>query len=452
LKIVLATQSAESRNEASAASSGVDAPPESPQLLFALRAVLVCIVFYGTYQTHYTVEFGVKGLNLITLLFVLAVLLTSSLTHKAATPVPLKGYFYAFFAALFWSFVVGQLHDPSAWVSDLAVAKNMLFAMLLYFVAYRASGDRRTCQVLFGALLCVTALVTLHVWRQALDYGIGVYNESRRASGPFGPDAAASNRAAAFFIIFLPVMLATAFYARKWWICLAALALTALGVAGVFFTYSRQAYVAIPLLFALLAFRRNVLIGLAIVAIALSYSEWAPQGVIDRIESTQVETAQGEAKLDESTESRFIIWAGAAEIIAAYPLGIGLNHFQRRIGEYVPLYPGYDAHNNYVRFTTEGGILGGVAMVALLLALLVLSVRIAWLSPSGESRLVSTAFMISVLGVIFSNMYGSRFFDADIMGAFWILAGITARRFTADRERAARTRANGAMAMPLGVR
>ena len=413
---------------------------ENSRLLFMLRAVLVSIIFYGTYQTHFTVDFGIKGINLMTLLFLLAVWLTASLKNKSASPTPLKGVFFTFFVALFWSFLVGQLHDASTVTDDLTIVKNMMFAMLLYFVAFHASGDRRTRQVVFIALLGVTALVTLHVWRQAIDYGIGVYNESRRAAGPFGPDARASNRAAAFFIIFLPVMLTAALYLKERRLRLFAMVFTVLGVAGVFFTYSRQAYFVVALLFTYIAFRRNWMFALIVVGVVLSYDAWAPQGVIDRVQSTQQEDAHGEGKLDESTESRFIIWAGAAQIIASNPLGIGLNRFQRAIGEYVPDYAGYDAHNNYVRFTTEGGIPGIFAMAALLLSLFALSRRALKADASDETRLIGTAFTVSVMGVILSNIYGSRFFDTDIMGAFWILAGVSARHFTTARERAARSK------------
>ena len=408
---------------------------ENPKLLFALRVALVGNIFYGTYQTHFTVDFGVKGLNLTTLLLLVAAWLTSSLRCKAATPAPLKGLFVTFFVALFWSFLVGQLRDSSMMLDDLTVVKNMLFAMLLYFVTYHASGNRRTREILFLALLGVIAVVTLHVWRQALDYGIGVYNETRRASGPFGPDARASNRAAAFFIIFLPVMLTAAIYLRqgrssRWF----AITFTVLGVAGVFFTYSRQAYFLVAMLFTYLAFRRNWMFAVAVLTLVLSYEAWAPAGVVDRVQVTSQEDAHGEVKLDESTESRFIIWAGAAEMIAKNPLGIGLNRFQREIGSYVPEYTGYDAHNNYVRFTAEGGIPGVAAMVALLLGLFILSRRVVSADNSNETRLLGTAFMMSVLGVVFSNLYGSRFFDADIMGAFWMLAGLAARHLTMVRE------------------
>lgn len=410
---------------------------ESPQRLTALRIVLVANIVYGTYQNHITVDFGIKGINLTTLLFFAAVWLTSSLKSKPTAPPPLKGFLYAFFAGLIWSFVIGQMRDSSTMMDDLTVVKNMLFAMMLYFVTYNACGDKRTRQVVFAALLGVTALVTIHVWRQAIDYGIGVYNESRRASGPFGPDARASNRAAAYFIIFLPVMLSAALYFQHWKSRLFAMVFTVLGIAGVFFTYSRQAYFVVALLFAYLAIRRNWMLALMVLALILSYESWAPQGVIDRIASTHAEDGQGEGKLDESTESRFIIWAGAGELIARNPLGIGLNHFKRSIGEFAPDYAGYDAHNNYVRYTTEGGIPGIITMVALLLAVFALSLRVLKADDSNETRLLGMAFHVSILGVILSNIYGSRFFDEDIMGGFWMLAGLAARHLAVAREEAA---------------
>lgn len=449
IEAVLNTHASDKAIPAEAAVRDSDPGEEKPRLLFMLRVVLVGVIFYGTYQTHFTIDLGLKGLNPITLLFLVAVWLTASLKQKAATPAPLKGVFYAFFLALVWSFVIGQLRDGSNMMDDLTVVKNVVFAMLLYFVAYHASGDRRTRQILFAALLGVTALVTIHVWRQAMDYGIGIYNETRRASGPFGPNASASNRAAAFFIIFLPVMLTAALYLRqRRYLRHFAVVFTVLGVAGVFFTYSRQAYFIVALLFTYLAFRRNWLLALAVAGIVMSYESWAPDGVIERIQMTHQEDAGGEEKLDESTESRFIIWAGAAQIIASNPMGIGLNKFQNVIGDYLPSYAGMDAHNAYVRFATEGGIPGIAALVALLLALFVLSHRLLRVDRSDETRLLGTAFSVSVMGVICSNIYGSRFFDADIMGAFWILAGMSARYFTLVREEALRLSATGAGAIP----
>lgn len=418
---------------------------ESPSHVFRVRAVLVASIFYCTYQTHFTVDFGIKGLNLTTLLFVVAVWLVASQKNRSPGPTPLKGFFVAFILALMWGFAIGQLRDGSTVLDDLTVVKNMLFAMLLYFVAFHGSADRRTREILFIAVLGVTALVILHLWRQALDYGIGVYNETRRASGPFGTTAAASNRAAAFLIIFLPVMLTAAIYLRgrpylRW----GAAIFTVLGVGGVFFTYSRQAYLAVALLFVYIAFRRNWALALLIAAAVLSYESWAPQGVIDRVESTHQEDEYGEETLDESAESRFIIWAGAAQMIQDHPLGIGLNRFAREIGSYVPRYAGLDAHNNYIRFAVEAGPVAAIMMVTLLLALLLFARRVETVDASDDSRLLGSALLVSVLGVMLCNLYGSRFFDVDVMSAFWILAGLSARHYAASRDLAARREATAA--------
>lgn len=395
--------------------------------------MLVATIFYGTYQSHFTIDLGVKGLNLTTLLFVLGVALVASLRQKERTPTPLKGSFSFFFLALIWAFVVGQLRGSGTAVDDLAVVKNVMFAMLLYFVAFHASGDRGTRETVFIAILFVTALVTVHVWRQAIDYGLGVYNETRRASGPFGPTAASSNRAAAFFIVYLPVMLVGAFHLRVGWQRVFAAIFTALGVAGVFFTYSRQAYFAIALLFIYASYRRHLILALCVVALVLSYETWAPEGVVDRVQMTQKADADGEQVLDESTQSRFDIWEGALEIIARNPLGIGLNQFQREIGDFLPNYAGFDAHNGYLRFTTEAGLFGGAAMLVLLTGLLLLSRRLTAADAKEDMPFLGNAFFVSVVGVIFSNLYGSRFFDADIMTAFWILAGTSARHMVVIR-------------------
>jgi O-antigen ligase len=423
-------------------------PPERAQAQPAssgrpvLKAALIALLVYGTYQNHFAIESGIKGLNLMTALFLIAIWCSRKAVMPPCPPAPAKGFLYVFFGGLVWSFLMGQFYDASPFMEDLTVVKNMLFAMLLYFVSYRASADARMRRTLMIALLLVIALVTVHVWRQAIDYGIGNYNESRRAAGPFGPDARAANRAAAFFIIFLPVMLSAAMYLRSQRLVrLFAMAFVALGVGGMFFTYSRQAYIVVALLFTYMAFRRNWLLSLVVVGFLLSYEAWAPQGVIERIQVTQQEDANGEKKLDESAESRFIIWAGAAEIIASHPLGIGLNRFQRTIGDYVPQFTGFDAHNNYIRFTTEGGIPGIATMVALLLALLALSRRTLKAADDEETRFIGTSFFVATLGVILSNLYGSRFFDTDIMGAYWILAGVGARHLV-ELKRASASLAN----------
>jgi O-antigen ligase len=160
-----------------------------------------------------------------------------------------------------------------------------------------------------------------------------------------------------------------------------------------------------------------------------------PEGVVDRLTMTEQTDEQGEKKLDESTESRFIIWEGASQMIAERPWGIGLNHFPREMGRYVPGYNKFDAHNGYILVTTEMGVQGLIVLVILLGSLLNLSRKVEQVNTSEEAKSLGTAFQISVIAAILANLFGSRFFNGEVMGNFWILSGLVARYYTLELER-----------------
>lgn len=408
----------------------------------ALRLLLASMIVYLPNQQLFRIEFTVKGLNVINVLFLLALMLMVAVKAKSRTPAPLKGAFYFFFAVLVWAFLMGVMHDSSEWVNDLTVLKNSIFYMLLFFLFYHGANDMKSVRFLFAVVLFVTFVASVQGLRQALDYGITVYNETRRVSAPFGWSYTNANRAAVFFVIFLPMFAAVAlFYKSKPTYRMVAAGCLALGAFVVFFTYSRQAYFILAMLALLLAVRRSLFIAALIVVALATFESWAPETAVQRIQSTtQVEEngaghasgsaaghGDGEQAYDESTESRFIIWEGAAQLIAERPWGIGLNHFKREIGAYVPAYRNMDAHNFYVLITTEAGLLGPVATFALIFGLLRLGRRVEKVDSSEESKLLGVGFMMSVLAVMLGNVYGSRFLDGDVMGNFWILAGLVAR-------------------------
>ena len=101
------------------------------------------------------------------------------------TPTPLKGRFLLFFALLLWAYCIGQAYDSSEWVIDLTELKNNLFYMLLFFLFYAAVSDVKTVRILIATLLFISFYAVYLGTRQALDYGIGSYNETRRVAAPF---------------------------------------------------------------------------------------------------------------------------------------------------------------------------------------------------------------------------------------------------------------------------
>jgi O-antigen ligase len=400
-------------------------------MTMTLRVLLAAMIIYLPNQLRFPPLIELKGLNALNLLFIAALILMMRKGLKANAPTPMKGPIVFLFIMVTWAVIAGIASDASSWVEDLTQWKTYLFYPLLFFLFYHVASDKREIRWMFALVLFVAFVACVQAVRQGLDYGIGNYNETHRASGPFGMDYHDANRASAFYSIFVPVFLAVALFApyKRRLLTLAATLCFALGVLAVFFTYSRQAFFILALTTSLVALRRSLLVAVVVGLAIANYQAWAPEGVSDRIAMTDTSEFEGERKLDESTESRFILWQGASMLMADSPLGIGLNHFKRRIGQYVPpQLAGYDAHNNYVLIATEGSLVAAIALVLVLLRMLWFGFRMH-LDSDGETRMLGICYAVAVVGVAASNFYGSRFFDGDVMGNFWILSGLVARHY-----------------------
>ena len=400
-----------------------------------LNALLLVMIVYATYESHYSLDLGLKGLNLVNLMFVAVVAMLIAKRVHADTPAPAKGYFIFLFVMLALAFLVGEIRDTTTFVDDLSSLKNSIFYMLFYFVFYHAARDLKTIRLLFAGILLVVFLVSLQGMRQALDYGITSFSESRRVSGPFGADFHSANQVAAYYVTFIPVLAAVALFCKsRPFVRLFALGCTALAIMALFFTYSRQAYFSIALLMIYVAIRRNLVLGAAVIVAILNYGAWVPQSVVDRVVMTEQKDEVGNARLDESTESRFEIWSGAGQLIAHNPWGIGLNHFKREIGQFAPTYSNMDAHNIFVLTMTEAGLGGIVALALLMFALFRLGRSVQLLDDREETKILGHGYTAAVAAVVLSNLYGSRFFDGNVMANFWMLSGIVARYYTMTLE------------------
>lgn len=400
----------------------------------ALKYLLAFTIFYIPNQRIFP-DFSITGINITNILFVALLVLILGRRHVAPPSPPLKKLFIGYFVVLLWGFLIGQIYDASRMFDDLQVLKNAVLYMLLYFVAYYGACDRKTMRFLFLVLLFTVFFDTYLGLRQVLDYGFS-YNESRRVAAPFSWNSTDANRSSAYYTIYLVPMAVTAFFFPKRFIRWGALASLAFIIFVNFFTYSRQSYGIIAVLLLLLAARRNPILVVMLAIALVNYHAWLPDSVIQRIDMT-VETKDvvpGEhaalnRELDTSTESRFIIWTGAAEIFARHPWGIGLNHFPRKIGEYAPDYAGYDAHDYFVLTTTENGFVAPIILVALLVGLFRMGRR---LEKSGrdddpQARFYGLILWLGTLAVVMVNIYGSRFVDGNLMSNFWIFAGMAAR-------------------------
>ncbi|HET9578074.1 MAG TPA: O-antigen ligase family protein [Usitatibacter sp.] len=405
-----------------------------------LDLLLAATIVYLPYEQHYQLVLPIKGLNAVNVIMIVLALVVALRKHdRVAAPAPLRGRFLLFFLALAVSFTIGQVYDNSRFVDDATYLKNSIFYMLFFFLFYHAAGDERSMRAMWGALMLTILLVSVQGVRQALDYGIATFNPTRRVTGPFGQGSVfGANMAAGFFVIMLPAALMVVLAGRsRPWLRLMGVACVLLGVFATFFTYSRQAYFALAALFVIAGIRRSLAFAIFAAVLAASYQLWVPDSVIQRVDSTEQVSASGDATLDASTESRFLIWQGALKLFSERPWGIGLDQFRRNIGAYVPDYSGFDAHNGFILVLTECGVPGLLAFLWLLLGLWQLARRIEKL-PDATSRLYGNALSMAVLGVACSNLFGSRIFNGEVMADFWVMAGLAARHYVeATRQRAA---------------
>ena len=395
------------------------------RLMFAVPILLL------PFAQQLSVDTGLTGLNLSNLLLLL---LVGALFFGDRDPAHLagRGFLTApllfLFAMLILGFVSAEWDDVSQVGEDTIRLKNALLYPMLYFVYRRCRQDMRGTKVLIVLVLIVSAVAGMEAIYQGIQFRLGHYDASQRASGPFG-DVRMANRAGVFYAMFLPMFVAIALQSRhRKPARRAALVGAVIIVAAILFTYSRQSYlIALFSILILLIWRSIPAAVIASLLIAASVG-LLPSSFVQRMQETHQVSASGAVGLDVSTSSRFEIWSGAMGMLRDHPAGVGLGRFAERIGNYTN-YPGMDAHNGFILILAECGPLGVLAMLWLFWRLWLLS---RWLRRSAgrtrpEARAFALGFTLTVVSTALGNVYGSPFFEALVMANFWILCGLMER-------------------------
>lgn len=405
-----------------------------------LPLLLLLQIFYAVYQGHYAFETGIPGLNLPNLLFVvvLIALASSGKRDEIASPGILKGAILFFFSMLVLAFVIAQFRAPGDFMLDLTYLKNAMFSPLLYFMYLHSKQDKKNTRILIITIMVVSAIAAVQAIRQGFDYGFGTFVESHRAAGPFGENYRDANRAGVYYAMFLPMFIALLLFLRKNFLWrLAAFAGTGLLTLALLFTYSRQSYFIALLGLVLLLLRRNVIAAIVIGTVLVSLSGYLPVSVTERVAETQQTGPHGEQEVDESTASRWEIWAGAMDMWRSNPAGVGLNRFKDEIGHH-SRFQHFDAHNFYVLTLAECGPQGLLALLLLIFATIRLGFFLRRNAPPDDPEALALAigFSVATLCMALGNLYGSPFLEGNVMGTYWILCGLLERYTHLTREAA----------------
>lgn len=409
-----------------------------------MRLLLAVPLVYMVNMLHLSVETGIPGLNLANIIFivVLGALLMGGSRYRPLQPKgPITNALLLLYATLVIGFLIAQATMPLDFMADFTYLKNMMFYPLMYFLYRRCGQDIKGTRQLIIVVMVVAAVAGLEAIREGLDYGFGAYQETKRASGPFGVDYTTANRAGVFYAMFLPMFIAIALFFRrqKFW-RLAAIGGCVILAVAIMATYSRQSYLIALVAFALLLIRRNIILAAVIALLMVPAISLLPESVTQRIAETEQQDGVGEERLDVSTTSRFEIWGGAIEMWSEHPLGVGVNRFKRYIGNYVPRYAGYDAHSIYFLTLAECGPLGLAALFYLLWRLLRMGIGFTRSVPrsDAEGKALSLGFILVVVSTALGNVYGSPFYEGAVMANFWALCGLMEHYFGLKQQLAAR--------------
>lgn len=398
--------------------------------MLRLLLLMLPIGFY-TNALKLSFDTGIPGLNIANLIFLLA--LAAVLAGKPQPGMPARSEamlakpMLAYFAMATIGFFIAQFTMPIDLAQDLTDLKNYMFYPLFYFLYRRCNLNEKETRLLIIFVMFVAAVAALQAVRQGLDYGFGRYSDARRASGPFGIDWRNANRAGVFYAMYMPMFVAIALFCRdsRLWrlIAIACIGLTTVAIMA---TYSRQAYLIALVAVALLAIRKSLILATLIALVCTPAIALLPDSVTQRVEQTEQKNEAGTAQgVDDSTASRFDIWAGAMQMVKEHSAGVGLRRFPKHIGDYTD-FPGYDAHNFYVLTVAELGPLGLAALLWLLWRAWKLSTRVRRGAErmDTETQALGIGFSVMVIAAALGNLYGSPFPEGGVMTNFWILCGL----------------------------
>ena len=421
--------------KAVAAADTLNSAKES-QPFKALACCLVVLVLLMPNMRRFTFT-PLPGVNVLNIIFLVTVWAYYAARPKftgVARSAPISKYLFFFWFVTFMAMMNAMFFsEKPASVDDVIFFKNHVFYMGLYVVYFHALRNRKMLDQVYWALIIVTAVAGLQAVRQYLSIGATGYSTNARVSGPFGDSWHSSNTAGVFYAQFASVVFAELVFQRHRFIKLGLLGGYAITVLGLFYTYSRKSYYALAVATMFMGAIASKTLLIIILVVVGSFPAWAPDSAVERLFGNPEEvqeprvTKEGEeVAMDESTESRFILWEGAMKMWGEHPMGVGFERFKHYIGQYSPI-SNLDAHNYYVLVLAEMGPLGEFAFLLMVFMMYREGAKLGKVAKTPREKALAVGFRGALVAMILANTFGSAFNFGDMMGNMWVLAAMVSR-------------------------
>ena len=235
-----------------------------------------------------------------------------------------------------------------------------------------------------------------------------------------------ANVYATYLLIAIPIAAACMVYFKNTFLKLCAIGVTVLLLGNILLTFTRGAYVALPLaviVFILLMEKRLFILMLAFIpALPIALPLVLPPNIMARLLSI--------ANLsDTSTSFRMAIWQGSIRIIRDFWLsGVGQG-----IDAYHTVYPYYalaaagtaHSHNLYLQILVEVGVVGFIIFVAIVACFFKVQINFFRRATEFGQRAMSGAFMSAMVAFLVQSIFDYSFFNYSIRLTFYLFIGLS---------------------------
>lgn len=366
-------------------------------------------------QDGYFPKIG-SGFNFLNVFFLVSAIGALVCGGRVARREPVNAAVIVYMLYAVLSYFVGtQLVSDS---DRINVLKDHLIAVALVFVTQMSVRDWSQARKVIIASLLPLPYIAKVTWVQHTSVAKWHYGDALRIKGTFA--LLGANEFAGYCVTMAVVCFALLIAARMPKLLRG---LVALGLACtifcILFAYSRTAYVAVALglICVLLAWRGRWKLMPLFLVLAIALPAVLPESVVERYQSTSVESD----KQDESTRMRIVFWGIAWDNFVAHPVvGTGFNTFARRVNPFR-----MDTHNLYLRTLTEGGMIGALVLLALLLALFFLCIKHLRKAPPGSWQYgIALGMLGAWTALVVGNVFGDRFTYYPMIGCFWVYIGL----------------------------
>jgi putative inorganic carbon (HCO3(-)) transporter len=198
------------------------------------------------------------------------------------------------------------------------------------------------------------------------------------------------------------------------------------------YSLSRGAYIAFIVAWGFLGLVKYRKLLVLLIVFGMTWTTVVPNAVVQRVFMTT--DSQDGGALDHSSETRVTLWEDAMDVFHSSPvIGTGWDTYayMGRVGNY------RDTHNIYIKFLVETGVVGLLLFLWLVWRTFWGGFRLSRVTKDPVLASLGLALAVWMVASVAANFFGDRWTYLQVQGYMWVIAGLVARGWQIEQERAA---------------